>query len=247
MQSCYISRDNVVKILTGVNQIETMTLRVTCILKEDSISVVGVDHDHNTMVTMNAPCENPTKWGGHMTTTSGLLSEFFSDLYTYEGVYITRVSKTGWELSNGNVLTGTSVIPSYLVKDLVIMRTSKKPHLVIGSSCLLQCFLNTSLCESLVEFSIDGDGIVRFNTCGELLAVELQLSKRATTSVKASCICVFKYIRSVLSTLQRYDTICLEIQDKSFIRLYTEDDSLDLLFFHHSVDKGRKRRHSLIE
>lgn len=247
MKAYYITSDNTNILLSTINQLESMTLQITCILSKDQLSFVGVDHDHNTCIMVKIPCKtNNTKQGGNadeytLTTTSTELSKCFN---TYlDGVNIQEANDTAWILSNNKVLRGNAGMPAYIRKDLKYMEVDKQTEsMKVCTKYLLSCILYTSLCESFVTISRTSDGRLHFDTCGELLAIHIQLNDYVyKPDGIASCTCIFKYTRSLLSSLHKYETVNIELVHEKFVRIFTDDSTLNMLFFHNIQKKKRKR------
>lgn len=245
MSICYISPDNTNVLVSTANQIESMTIQMTCMMDVDRIVLSGVDHDHNTFIMIKIPCKTNISEGKQhiLTTTSTELSACFN---TYlEGMDIYEVSNIGWKLSNNKVLQGSPDMHEYIRKDMGLCKkeTTRNESMRVCTKKLLSCILYTSLCESLVTITRDSDGRLSFDTCGELLAMQIQLNDCIYKNTGAvSCTCVFKYIRSLLPSLQKYETVNINIVNEKFVNVFTDDSTLNILFFHHTQHISKKRK-----
>lgn len=252
MSVCYIPPENVNMLLTVMNQFETITLRIVCMLSKTTISCMCVDHDRNMCIMSNIPCDNQLQTYESIFVKS---TEIVECMHSYlDGIHIIEANSNQWKLSNGRVITAVCKIPVYIQRDIKLLLTptheNKNSSVVIeiSTQTLLSCFLYTAVCESNVTISFHKDGLLYFESCGELLALNISIHdyvvKHHTNQIDTiTCTGVFKYIRAIVSTLQTYETLHVEIQNKSYTRIYTHDNNINSIFFHHTMKNERKRKY----
>jgi hypothetical protein len=191
---------------------DTMNQLVRLDIVPSGFELHSVDHDGTTVLHYITPIESSD---GHYTGNAAIYvncEHFLQYIERAHGtVYIDIREDPAitWSLRDtaGHtcVWSTANIQPPY--SSPLVLMDSTECKVSIPSADILLYIQHITLCESQVNVSSCGKNDVSLCSQGELISIQIQNQPIGTTNVLYSVNCTFKYVRAVLSILQKTEMI----------------------------------------
>ena len=190
---------NIVSCFDGMNQLVSLDIGPS------GLKVQSVDHDGTTVLTYTLPLDGY----GYHAKVYVKCEQVIQYLERVHGNVCIEIDEGSWSLCDA---TGHACMwPTGISQPIPNM-----PSLVVDShNCLVSIpsvdFLlyvqHITLCENYVRVSSHGMNDVTLESQGELVSIQIQNQSVISTGLPYTLNCTFKYIRAVLSIIQKTEIL----------------------------------------
>jgi hypothetical protein len=224
-----ISGDVLRTLVFSVVCFETMTECTTLFIDNDKLYVNSTDHDDTTVIGIEAPIDHVAGGPCDQRQLSIKCSMIIETLRTMCGVICIVTSASRWVLTDsvGQICIWEHWQPPGIYTRYTGCHNSLVDSVTLSAADLLLYIQQIAICESTVCISLNVLGILRLETVGEFLSIDLKhVPPRSTTTpivlardinIIPSSNVIVKYVRSILPLLQRADVVRVSIVNKQCV------------------------------